>query len=416
MLAAMDGGYKRAVAIWHRRAGKDKTLLNLTAKKALQRVGNYYYYFPTGSQGRKILWQGMDRAGMPFLDHIPKEIRKKTREDEMRIELVNGSAIQIIGTDRLEVVGPNPVGCVFSEYSLQNPKGWDYIRPILAENEGWAIFNYTPRGRNHGYDLYEMARHNPDWFVQVLTVEDTGAIPLEAVEAERRAGMSDELIQQEFFCSWDYGLEGAFYLKQIALAYKEGRVTNVPVDSLPVHTAWDLGRKDATAIWFFQLVGQEIHLVDYYENSGEEMEHYAKVLQDRGYLYGDHYAPHDATAKRLSAPSIEDRAYELGIRFTVLEQENDIFAGIEAVRSIFHRFWFDEIKTKPGLNAVMNYRKEWDEVHKVFKTRPLHDWSSNGADALRYLARAVKKYHTGGHMTQDDIDRLYDEYAPPITM
>jgi hypothetical protein len=145
-LQAIDNGKKRAVAVWHRRAGKDKTLINLIVKKAFERVGAYYYYFPTQAQGRKILWNGIDKEGMPFLDHVPQEIIAQKKDQEMMIRLVNGSIIQLIGTDRAEVVGPNPVGCVFSEYSLQDPRAWDFVRPILAENEGWAVFNYTPRG------------------------------------------------------------------------------------------------------------------------------------------------------------------------------------------------------------------------------------------------------------------------------
>jgi len=411
---AMDNGYKRAVAIWHRRAGKDKSLLNLTIKKAFERVGNYYYYLPTGTLGRKILWQGIDRHGMAFMDHIPKELRTKTREDEMRVELINGSAVQVMGTDKLEVVGPNPVGCVFSEYSLQNPKAWNYIRPILAENDGWAVFNYTPRGRNHGWDLYQMARDNPNWFCQLLTVEDTGAIPLEAIQDERDAGMSEELIQQEFYCSFDFGLEGAFYLNQINRARSEGRICNVPINDLPVHTAWDLGIGDATAIWFFQVVGQEVHLIDYYEQSGEGLAHYAKVLQDKGYLYGDHYAPHDIEQRELSSGvSRKHRAKELGITFQVVPKHT-IEDGIEAVRSLFPGCWFDQERCKGGLNALMNYRKEFDEKLNVFKSRPLHDWTSHGSDAFRYLAVAAKRMLSGSSMTEDEARRLYEQYAPPV--
>lgn len=413
LLKAMDRGYRRAVSIWHRRAGKDKTLLNLTVKKAFERKGNYYIYFPTSTLGRKILWQGMDRNGMPFMDHIPKDLRTKIREDEMRIELVNGSAIQVMGTDKAEVVGPNPVGCVFSEYALQNPRAWDYIRPILAENEGWAVFNYTPRGRNHGWDLYCMALDNPDWFCEVLTVNDTGALPEEAIDEERRSGMSEQLIQQEFYCSFDYGLEGAFYLKQINEARNDGRITHLPIQKLPVHTAWDLGKKDSTAIWFFQLVGPEIHIIDYYENAGEDLEHYAKMLQEKGYLYGTHYGPHDARAERMSASSLEERARELGIDFTILQQDKDIFAGIEVARSTFPMCWFDKDRCSQGLNALMNYQKEWDEKHQVFRTRPLHNWASHGADAFRYLCRGVKEHSPNQRMTEDRARNLYEKYAPP---
>jgi hypothetical protein len=414
LLKAMDYGYKRAVAIWHRRAGKDLTLVNLLTKKAFERVGIHYYLFPTAAWGRRILWHGMDRNGIRFLDRIPEELRTKTREDEMRIELANGSSIQIVGTDNLNVVGPNPIGCVFSEYSLQNPRAWDLIRPILAENDGWAVFNYTPRGRNHGFDLYQMALDNPKWFTQLLTVEDTGAIPMAAIDEERRAGMSEELIQQEFYCSFDYGLEGAYYLNQINRARSEGRITNIPIEDLPVYTAWDLGIGDSTAIWFFQLVRQEVRIIDYHEDSGEGLAHYAKVLQDRGYLYGDHYAPHDVEHRELgSGTSLRQRGRELGIKFKVVPKHT-IEDGIEAARSIFPRCWFDKDRAKAGLNALMNYRKEWDDKHQVFRTRPLHDWASHGADSFRYLAVAVRRMSTNNSMTESEARRLYEQYAPPV--
>jgi hypothetical protein len=356
----------------------------------------------------------MDRNGIRFLDRIPEELRTKTREDEMRIELANGSSIQIVGTDNLNVVGPNPIGCVFSEYSLQNPRAWDLIRPILAENDGWAVFNYTPRGRNHGFDLYQMALDNPKWFTQLLTVEDTGAIPMAAIDEERRAGMSEELIQQEFYCSFDYGLEGAYYLNQINRARSEGRITNIPIEDLPVYTAWDLGIGDSTAIWFFQLVRQEVRIIDYHEDSGEGLAHYAKVLQDRGYLYGDHYAPHDVEHRELgSGTSLRQRGRELGIKFKVVPKHT-IEDGIEAARSIFPRCWFDKDRAKAGLNALMNYRKEWDDKHQVFRTRPLHDWASHGADSFRYLAVAVRRMSTNNSMTESEARRLYEQYAPPV--
>lgn len=208
-------GYKRGVGIWHRRAGKDKTLLNLMVKEACKRVGVYYYFFPTYNQGRKVLWDGIDRQGFRYMAHIPEEIRENTNQNEMKIKLVNGSLIQVIGTDNIDaIMGTNPIGCVFSEYSLQNPDAWDLIRPILAENGGWAVFNYTPRGRNHGYVLYTMAQNNPEWFCQLLTIDDTGAVSPDVVQAEREAGMSEEMIKQEFYCfppdaliSTDHGLK-----------------------------------------------------------------------------------------------------------------------------------------------------------------------------------------------------------------
>lgn len=206
LLQAMDSGTKRAVVVWNRRSGKDKTLINIVAKKAFERVGAYYYFFPTYSQGKKVIWDGADKDGFRFLDHFPKALIESKNDTEMKIRFKNGSIFQIVGTDNIDsVVGTNPVGCVFSEYALQDPKAWDFIRPILAENGGWAIFGYTPRGMNHGWKLLQQARSSANWFVSVLTVDETKAIGLEELEEERRH-MSPELFRQEYYCDF---IEGA---------------------------------------------------------------------------------------------------------------------------------------------------------------------------------------------------------------
>ena len=206
---AIDNGYKRAVSVWHRRSGKDKTLLNIMVKEAFKRVGIYYYFFPTYKQGRMVLWDGIDRDGFPFLGHIPKEIRTKTNDQEMKIQFKNGSRFQVVGTDDIDkIVGTNPVGCIFSEYALQKPEAWDFIRPILRENGGWALFNYTPRGLNHGFNIYEMARKSPHWFCDLLTINDTKredgtpVITQEMIAAERTEGMSENMIMQEYYCDF----------------------------------------------------------------------------------------------------------------------------------------------------------------------------------------------------------------------
>ena len=818
VLKALEEGYKRAVLVWHRRAGKDKTALNIVVKKAFERVGNYYYYLPTAALGRKIVWQGKDRDGFPFLGHVPQELRSRTREDEMRIELINGSAIQVIGTDKTDVVGPNPVGCIFSEYSLQDPAAWNYIRPILAENDGWAIFLYcvspetlvisrsglvrmgdlgkdrdlgfsplnkdiyglggfhnaslfyksekkpvlkiktrmgfsvtctpnhplydgnewrkactwkvgdkipiqrgqqvfgdhipeasfkcshknqktfkvdrrtayilglwlaegsynqynttittkydrdlhnrlvnygfkayddvhyvlsskrfvafikwlgfetgchnkkipskilglpkehlvdfirgyfdgdgcatkrggihcdsvssrlikdlqivllnfgivsrissytveptkkvktrslvnrleiagynahlfyqqigftlqrkqtrqeflsksqkefygdivewpsksfrdvyikglnmtdlkrhgfvsykilkrayskkedpivkqildncfyydniesvecdesevmdfvipetrsffsngfishnTPRGRQHGYTLFQMAKYNPSWYCELLTADDTNAITPEAIEEERASGMSEELIQQEFFASFDYGMEGSYYTKQLARARQEGRITRLPIQDISVHTAWDIGYRDATAIWFFQFVGKEIWVIDYYENSGEELAHYAKVLQEKGYIYGEHWAPHDIEKHELgTGASLRERAKDLGLEFNVIENWSrtgiGLAEGIEVVRSLFPRFWFHEENTKRGLDALSEYKKKWDPLWATFSDQPAKNWARDGADAFRILSLAVLKETRRGRMTETEAQNLYEAYAPP---
>lgn len=197
-------GGKRAVAIWHRRAGKDSLSLNWTAKAMLQRVGVYWHMLPLNNQARKVVWDAIDKKGRRVIDQVfPVPMRKLVNATEMKIELWNGSIWQCVGSDNYNtLVGSNPVGVVFSEYSIADPKAWDFIRPILAENGGWALFIYTPRGKNHGFDLYNNALA-AGWFVQKLGIDDTGAIAIDVVDEERRAGMSEAMIQQEFYCSFE---------------------------------------------------------------------------------------------------------------------------------------------------------------------------------------------------------------------
>jgi phage terminase large subunit len=263
----MASGVKRGVLVWHRRAGKEKTCWNYLIMQAVKKVGIYYYLFPKLNQGRKILWDGIDKNGFRFIHHIPPEIIDgEPNSTEMKIRLKNGSLIQIVGTNHIDsIVGTNPVGCVFSEYSLQNPVAWQLIRPILVENGGWAVFNFTPRGANHAKDLFIMAQSNPDWFCQLLTVDDTKVVNEEDIQAERDAGMSEDYIQQEFYCSFTLGVEGSYYAAYLEDAREELRIGRVPwAKQSRVFTAWDLGYGDSTSIVFYQVVGNEIHVIDYY--------------------------------------------------------------------------------------------------------------------------------------------------------
>jgi len=242
----IPNGYKRAVAIWHRRAGKDKTLINIIAREAVKRVGLYHYVFPFYAQGRKILWQGMDKDGFKFLDHIPGKIRARILNQEMFIELVNGSVIQVVGSDNIDtIVGTNPVGAVFSEYSLQDPKAWDFYRPIFRENEGWAIFNYTPRGYNHGYEMYHSALKNSEWFSQLLTVDDTGVLTAEDVESERQAGMPENMIRQEFYCSFEAEADNQLIKHELVQAAEKRKYEKQEYMLYPVVIGVDVAREGA---------------------------------------------------------------------------------------------------------------------------------------------------------------------------
>ena len=403
-LEALDGGCKRVVAIWHRRSGKEKTFVNYTVKAMFERVGSYFYIFPTFTQAKKAVWDGMDKEGFPFMGHFPKEIIEKKNESDLKITTTNGSIFQLIGSENIDgIMGTNPVGVVFSEYALQDPQAWDYVRPILRENGGWAIFDFTPRGKNHGFTLYEMAKNNPDWFCQVLTVNDTGVLSQGDIDAERREGMDEDLIQQEFYCSFEGSAQGSYYAKQIQLAETEKRIGKVPYDpSLLVDTWWDLGIDDAMAIWFTQSVAREIRVIDYYEQCGEGFPHYAKVLSGaldgddeqtmqanhrrKEYAYGEHHAPHDIAVRELgTGKSRQETAANLGIRFLTVPNIG-LADGIEAARTFMSRCWFDAENCARGLDALKSYHKTYDEKRKVWSSLPYHDWSSNGADGFRYLA------------------------------
>lgn len=416
---AMKAGTKRAVLVWHRRAGKEKTCWNYLIMKACQKVGIYYYFFPHFSQGRKILWDGVDKDGFRLLHHIPIPlILGNPNSTEMKIRLKNGSLIQVIGTNNIDsIVGTNPIGCVFTEYSLQDPRAWSLIRPILVENEGWAVFNFTPRGANHGKELYDMALKNPEWFCQLLTVQDTGVVSEADIQAERDSGMSEDFIQQEFYCSFTLGIEGSYYAKYMQDCRDEGRLGNVPWEEQQrVYTAWDLGYGDSCAIIFYQICGQEVHVIDYYENHGEGLPHYAGVLKDKRYIYAGHFAPHDIESHAFSSGlSAREVGADLGIRFTTLPTlKLRIEDGIEALRGIFPRLWFDDLKCKHLIKCLENYRKEFDTRLETYKERPRHDKYSHGADAMRYLAIAVKRHVDAGKagVTDDQADKWFKQFNP----
>ncbi|HEV7164684.1 MAG TPA: hypothetical protein VGO35_04745 [Gammaproteobacteria bacterium] len=392
----LDGGGKRAVAVWHRRAGKDSTAINWTAVAAHQRIGTYWHMLPTANQGRLVVWDGRDGAGRRLIDQaFPKEVRGAVRNDRMTMELKCGSVWQVVGSDNYDrLVGANPVGVVFSEWSLTDPRAWDYVRPILAENGGWAAFIYTPRGKNHGHDLFDIARHRGDWFCEQLTVADTGVLSAEAIGEERASGMSEALIQQEYYCSFESANEGSYYGKLLEQAEREGRVTKVPHQpELAVDTWWDLGIGDSTAIWFTQRAGLEQHCIDYYECNGEGLAHYAKVLQDRGYVYGTHWAPHDITARELgTGKSRLEVSRGLGIHFKVAPRLA-VEDGIEAVRNLLPRCWFDAEKCRQGLRALKSYHRDYNDRRQAYLPHPVHDWASHGADAFRTGSVTVKGSH-----------------------
>lgn len=400
---ALEGGCRRAVAVWHRRSGKDDVALHWTATQAVQKPATYWHLLPQSNQARKAVWDAVDpHTGIRRIDWaFPKELRETTREQDMLIRFKNGATWQVVGSDNYNaLVGSPPFGIVYSEYMLSDPNAWSFIRPILRENGGWALFNGTPRGRNHLHGLYELGLKEPGWFSQLLTVKDTGAMSDEDLASERREIASERgedeaenIINQEYFCSWDAAIPGSYYGKAIAQAEKLGYIGTEPYDPRkPVITAWDLGVGDSTAIWFIQQAGLAVRVIDFYENSGVGADHYARVLKEKGYNYDYHILPHDADDREWgnNASSRIDVLKGLKVSPLRLLPRASIDDGINAGRLLIPRCRWDRLATERGLNALRQYQKRWDEKLKTFSSTPLHDWTSHAADAWRYLAQGLK--------------------------
>ena len=375
----------------------------------LQRPANYWYMLPQSNQARKAVWDAVDsHTGQRLIDWaFPLEMRETTRDQDMLIRFRGGSTWQVVGSDNYNaLIGSPPFGIVYSEYMLSDPNSWSFLRPILLENGGWALFNGTPRGRNHLFGLYELGQSDASWYSQLLTVRETGLLtPAQIAQerheiaAERGEDEADNIINQEYYCSWDAAIPGSYYGKLIASLEKEDCIGHVPYDPrYPVVTAWDIGVGDSTAIWFVQRTRVELRVIDYYENSGVGADHYAKVLWDKDYFYDYHIFPHDADDREWgnNATSRIDVLRQLKVKPIRLLTHGAIDDGINAGRMLLHGARFDKTNCERGLNALRQYQKRWDEKLKMFSQAPLHDWTSHAADAWRYLAQGLRDVPAGG--------------------
>ena len=428
-------GVKRFLLIWHRRAGKDDWALNLTAVAAHKRVANYWHCLPMYEQARKAIWEAINpHTGRRRIDEaFPLALRKRTDNGSMTIEFRNGSIWKVVGSDSPDsLVGAPPAGIVFSEWALANPSAWAYLAPILAENGGWAAFITTPRGRNHVKSMLDMARNNPAWFCEVLTPHETG-FPLDRVEEQRTeyhaifgVDAGDALIDQEYFCSFEAAILGAYFGREMLEAERAGRIGVVEYEpDLLVHTAWDLGVGDSTAIWLFQQLAGQIRVIGYYEASGYAVQHYVEYLNGLGYTYGTDWLPHDARVREWTNADPEGKAksrvqtlleLKRNVRIVPSQKLDD---GINAARRALPKAVFDAKRCERGLECLRQYRREWDDKLKTFRDTPLHDWSSHGASAWRYLALAVGEVKQPpappppprgvAEMTFDELLRTHDQ-------
>ena len=390
---------KRSFILMHRRAGKDVFCLQYLIQEAIDVPGNYWYILPQQNQVRRAIWEGITRDGVKYLSFIPEQVIEKISDMEMKVYLKNGSIISFIGGDRYDsLVGAGIRGAVISEYALQRPNLYDLaIEPMLRETKGWVLFNTTPRGNNHAKEMYEFLtkemNEGRSAYTCKLTVDDTGGIVTkDDIDEERRRGKPEELIQQEYYCSFAGALQGAYYADML----NNCPLGDYPYDErYPVHTMWDLGVSDSMAIWFVQFVEGTIRVIDYYENHTYGLGHYAGLVLDKKYRYAGHHLPHDGTHRQLTvdekAQTIQNQLMRLGLEnIDVIPRTTDVYADIQAVRGILPLCRFDN-KTKLGYGCLRDYRREYDEKNRCFKETPLHDYTSHGADAFRILPYIYNK-------------------------
>jgi hypothetical protein len=413
--AYLKGGGKRAIEIAHRRWGKDDVALHWAARSAHTRVGTYWHMLPEYEQARKAIWNAVNpHTGRRRIDEaFPRQLRANTNEQEMFVRFKCGSTWQVIGSDNYKsLVGTPPVGIVLSEWAKAHPGAWAYLAPILVENGGWGLFITTPEGRNHAHAMYEMARSDPAWFAELQTVEDSIAacdaggiapsITLDAVEQQRKEyhaiygeDAGDALIEQEFWCSFQAAILGAVWGKELARAERDGRICDVaPIPSLPFHTAWDIGIDDPMAIWVYQVSPGRLNIVDYYESSGYDFDHYTDWLEERGYRGGIDWVPHDAR-QRVAGSGAGNGLARTRIETLIklkrkpqLVPDHKPMDRISAGRKTIPLARFDKTRCAKGLECLRSYKFEWDEKLRTFRKVIKHDWSSHGGDAWGHLSVA----------------------------
>lgn len=377
-----------AVMVCHRRAGKTVGCvadLILDAKHTKKQDARFAYVAPQFNQAKDVAWLYVKRLTVD----VPGV---ELNESELRADFPNGARVRLYGADNPDRLrGLYLDGVILDEYADMRPSVWgEVIRPMLMDRKGWAAFIGTPKGRNEFFRVYDRAQTDRDWFALLLRASESGLISADEIEDARKE-LTPEQFEQELECSFEAAILGAYYGKELAQADRDGRITEVPYEPLlPTHTAWDLGIGDSTAIWFFQVSGNEVRVIDYYENHGQPLGHYASVLASKPYTYKTDWLPHDARVKELGTGRTRvETLLALG-RKPVIVPAHTVMDGINAVRLTLPRVWFDKFKCADGIEALRQYQADYDEKLRTFKDNPRHDWSSHPADAFRYLAMAYK--------------------------
>jgi len=378
-----------ACLVAHRRAGKTVAAANDLIRAAAECQSpwpHFAYVTPYRSQGKSVAWQ--------YLKHYARPIMKSANEAELFITLLNGAKISIFGADNADAMrGLGFDGCFLDEYGDFRSSVWgSVIRPALSDRQGWCVFAGTPKGKNQFWDIYNTAQRIPsEWFCMALKASDSKLLPEGELNAAK-AQLSEDQYLQEMECSFEASILGAYYGTEMREATEQGRVTRVHYDNnVPVHTAWDLGYRDDTAVWFYQVIRDEVHIVDFYAISGANIDEIAENILARPYNFGKHHLPHDARAKTLAAAGksvIEQLAVHFGINSLAIVPDLSVQDGIQAVRKVLPQCWFDTERCSEGIEALRQYQREYDEDKKAFRQTPRHDWCSHPADAFRMLAVA----------------------------
>lgn len=414
-MEAMDKGCKFAVWVMHRRGGKDRTALAQACKMAFNRQGLYWHCLPSLKQGRKVVWDNITSEGKNLIRQtFPDHLVRRRLEDEMKIELINGSIVQIVGADNFNaLVGASPVHVTFSEWSLTDPRAYDFVRPILRENNGSVSFIYTPRGYNHGWQTLQIARKLPGAFVSVMTVQDTGVLTPADIELERAQGMAEELISQEYFCDFSSANVGAIVGRYIAQAEREGRINEDTTysEGSRIVVSSDIGYRDAAAWWFWQLRHGGFDLIRYMEGTGLDADDWVQKLKHCGTPIHHLYLPHDARAKTMATKHTVIERFAMSFECSIVPRTK-IADRINAARSVIPRCNFAINETSRGLEALRAWSFKFDDERKVFSAEPNHDWASHGADAFSYGAQVCAELVKGPASDKKELPPYVGTHYP----
>lgn len=403
----LERGGREAVAVWHRRAGKDEVGLHRACVAAHERPANYWHMLPEATQARKAIWAAVNpKTGKRRIDEaFPQELRKATRDHEMVIEFKCGSSWQVVGSDNFNsLVGSSPAGIVYSEWSLANPSARAYLRPIIAENQGWELFLYTPRGRNHGLRTLEAARAHEGSFAQVLTADDTKSISQEVLDSERTAYIKEygqdegeAFFLQEYFCDFNAPLLGAILGRYVSRAEREGRINGEVIldpEGSKIHISSDIGFRDTASWWFWQPKVGGFSLIDYDQDTGLEAKDWIERLKAKGYDIGKIWLPHDARAKTFAAKhsALEQFSEGFGWERVEIVPQTSKTDRINAARAVIDHCEFNETACAEGLDGLREWSYEYSDELKTFSKEPKHDWASHPGDGFSYGAQMMREY------------------------